>query len=298
MASGSRALPTDAWKRRQRAIKKVQRALSSHLVVQQRLSVTWLQKVQQAGIPLVELFCARQHLDYRDKSQVRELAIWFRDSELKLNSLHAPMHDDEYSGLSGPASFIDITENTKAERIRMCDEVKRAIEVVELIPCKYVVQHFGVPHQAFSERKLENAFTSLEELNLFARQRGVEILLENIPNEFSTAERLNYFNGITHLNLNYVFDTGHAHLGPGIENEFDLMKDRIRSLHVHDNNGKEDQHLFPTVSQGGTINWFKTMDLLRSRTNQYPLLLELKDQPEMLNPIDSALAVFDHLENE
>jgi sugar phosphate isomerase/epimerase len=274
----------------------VQRALSSHVIVQQRLSVAWLQKVQQAGIPAVEIFCARQHLDYRDKSQIRELALWFRDSELKLHSLHSPMYNDEYSGRSGPASVITVTENTKSERIRMCDEIKRAIEVVEMIPCKYLIQHIGVLNEPFTERKLENAFTSLEELNIFSRQRGLEILLENIPNELSTGEKLNYFNNITHLNLNYVFDTGHAHIGAGIPTEFELMKERIRSLHVHDNNGKDDKHLFPTLSKEGTIDWSRTMDLLRSRPDQYPLLLELKEQPDFPNPIDSALQIFDHLE--
>jgi sugar phosphate isomerase/epimerase len=206
------------------------------------------------------------------------------------------MYNDEYSGRSGPASVINITEKTKSERIRMCDEIKRAIEVVELIPCKYIVQHIGVLNEYFNEHKLENAFTSLEELNIFARQRGVEILLENIPNELSTAERLNYFNRTTHLNLNYVFDTGHAHIGEGIEHEFELMKDRIRSLHVHDNNGKEDKHLFPTLSKDGTVNWERTMELLRSGGEQYPLLLELKDSPDFPNPIDSALEIFDRLE--
>jgi sugar phosphate isomerase/epimerase len=283
-------------KQRRRVTRPVQRALSSHVVVQQRLSVVWLQKVQQAGIPAVELFCARQHLDYRDKNQIREIATWFRDSELKLHSLHSPMYNDEYSGRSGPASVINITENTKAERIRMCDEIKRAIEIVELIPCKYLIQHIGVLHEPFTERKVENTFTSLEELNLFARQRGIEILLENIPNELSTAEKLNYFNGITHLNLGYVFDTGHAHIGPGVAHEFELMKERIKSLHVHDNDGKEDKHLFPTLSKAGTIDWPRTMELLRSRPNQYPLMLELKEQPDFPNPIESALEIFDHLE--
>jgi sugar phosphate isomerase/epimerase len=274
----------------------MQRALSSHVVVQQRLSVTWLQKVQQAGIPAVELFCARQHLDYRDKSQVRELATFFRDSRLKLHSLHLPMYNDEYSGRSGPASVINITENTKSERVRMCDEIKRAIEIVEIIPCKYLVQHIGVLNEPFTERKVENAFTSLEELNIFARQRASEILLENIPNELSTAERLNHFNNITQLNLGYVFDTGHAHIGPGVAHEFELMKERIKSLHIHDNDGKEDKHLFPKLSKAGTIDWSKAMVLLRSRPDQYPLLLELKEQPEFPNPIDSALEIFDRLE--
>jgi hypothetical protein len=274
----------------------MQRAISTHVVVQQRLSVAWLQKVQDSGIPAVEIFCARQHLDYRDKSQLRELALWFRDSPLKLHSIHAPMYNDEYSGRSGPASVLTITENVKAERIRMCDEIKRAIEVVEQIPCKYVVQHIGVLHEEFTERKLENAFTCLEELSLFTRQRGAEILLENIPNDLSTGDKLNYFNSVTHLNLGYVFDTGHAHIGPGIEHEFDAMKERIRSLHVHDNNGTDDKHLFPTLSKDGTVKWPRTMELLRSRPNQYPLLLELKEQPEFPNPIEAALQIFDRLE--
>lgn len=264
--------------------------------MQQRLCTAWLQKLQKAGILSVEFFCARQHLDYRDKAQIRELALWFRDSELKLHSLHSPMYNDEYWGRSGPSSVVTVTESVKSERIRMCDEIKRAIEVAELIPCKYLIQHVGVLNEPFTEHKIEHAFTSLEELNLFARQRGVEILLENIPNDLSTAERLNYLNNVTHLNLNYVFDTGHAHIGAGIEHEFELMKNRIRSLHVHDNDGKEDTHLFPTLSKGGTVDWPRTMELLRSRSDQYPLLLELKESPDFPNPIESSLRIFDHLE--
>ena len=79
------------------------------------------------------------------------------------------------------------------------------------------------------------------------------------------------------------------------------MKPRIRSLHVHDNNGKEDQHLFPAseggASQGGTIDWTKTMELLRSCPGQYPLLLELREVPEMEHPLDEIARVFDHLES-
>ena len=39
-------------------------------------------------------------------------------------------------------------------------------------------------------RKVDAAFSALEQLSLFARQRGVEVLLENIPNDLSSAERL------------------------------------------------------------------------------------------------------------
>lgn len=275
----------------------MQHALSSHVCVQQRLTIAWLQKVLDAGIPAVEIFCARQHLDYRDKGQIRELGHWFRDSDLKLHSLHSPMYSDEYSGRSGPDAVITITEKTKAERIRMVDEIKRAIEVSEAIPFQYLIQHIGVLHEEFDEFKVEAAFTALEQLSLFARQRGVNILLENIPNELSSGERLQHFLKVTHLDLNFVFDTGHAHIGAGVEREFEVMKDRIRSLHVHDNDGKEDTHLFPLVSEGGTIPWPRTMELLRSRETQYPLLLEVKEKPEIEHPMDAIRQVFDRLEN-
>jgi len=270
------------------------KVLSTHVIVNHRLTAAWLNRVESAGVPAVEIFCAPQHLDCRDKSQIGELGHWFRDSDLKLHSLHSPMYTDEIWGRSGPHTHINITERSKAERIRWVDEIKRAIEIAEIIPFRYLIQHLGVSGQEFSEYFVEAAFGALEELVVFARQRGVEVLLENTPNELSTAERLQLFNSITHLNLNYVFDTGHAHIGAGIAHEFEIMKPRIRSLHIHDNDGKEDQHLFPG-SEGGTIDWTATMDLLRSCPGQYPLLLELREVATMQYPLDEIARVFDRL---
>ncbi|HZL57638.1 MAG TPA: sugar phosphate isomerase/epimerase [Bryobacteraceae bacterium] len=273
------------------------RMISSHAIVNHRLTTAWLNRVESAGIAGVEIFCAPQHLDYRNKSQVAELGHWFRDSRLKLHSLHSPMYTDEIWGRSGPHTHINITERVKAERIRCVDEIKRAIEVAEIIPFTYLIQHLGVGGQEFSEHFIDAGFGSLEELNMFARQRGVEILLENTPNELATASRLKLFNDMTHLNLNYVFDTGHAHIGAGIGPEFEIMKDRVRSLHVHDNDGKEDLHLFP-MAEGGTIDWAETMKLLRSNADSYPLMLELREVSDMAAPLDEMNRVFDRLEKD
>lgn len=273
------------------------RVLSTHLTVNHRLTIAWLEKALQAGIPAVEIFCARQHLDYRNKAQISELGYWFRDSELKLHSIHSPMYTDEIWGGSGPDSVIDITERNKSRHIFAVDEIKRALEIAETVPFRYMVQHLGVSNQEFSEHAVDAAFTALEGLILFAHQRGVEILLENIPNELSTGQRLQEFLKVTHLNMNFVFDLGHANIGAGIENEFAIMKERIRSLHIHDNDGKEDKHLFPFLAEGGTVDWPKTMELLRSRPDQYPMLLELKEVPEMEHPLDAVNDVYDRLEH-
>ena len=272
------------------------RVLSTHLFVNHRLTVAWLNRVMQSGIPAVEIFCARQHLDYRNRAQITELGHWFGDAELKLHSLHSPMYTDEFWGRSGPHSIITITEPVKAERLKAVDEIKRALEIAESVPFRYLIQHIGVSGEAFSEHKVDAAFSALEELSIFARQRGVQILLENIPNDLASAERLKYFVEVTHLDLGFVFDVGHANIGEGVEAAFDIMKDRIRSTHLHDNDGKADKHLFPLLAEGGTVDWKRTMSLLRSRPGQYPLLLELKEVEGMEHPLDRVNEVFDRLE--
>jgi len=168
-------------------------AVSTHFLVNQRLTNVWLDRIYEAGIPAVEIFCAKQHLDWHNRAQINELAHWFSDAPLKLHSLHSPMFNDEVWGRTGPTSIINIADRSKPRRIAAVDEVKRALEIADQIPCRYLVQHLGAPVDDFDEGKLEAAFSSLEEISLFARHRGVEVLLENIPNGLSSAEKLNYF---------------------------------------------------------------------------------------------------------
>ena len=275
----------------------MEHVLSTHLFVNHRLTTVWLDKIWQAGIPAVEMFCAQQHLDYRNKAQIAELAAWFQDSEMKLNSLHSPMYTDDVWGRSGPNATISITEPVKSKRIAMVDEVKRALEIAETVPFRYLVQHLGVSGEEYDERRVDAAFTALEEINLFARHRGVEVLLENIPNELSSAERLVMFLRQTHLQLGFCLDVGHANMNEGVAKAFEIMQDRIKSTHLHDNDGKSDSHLFPFVSEGGTIDWKATISLLRSRPTQYPLLLELKEVADFAHPFEIARETLDKLES-
>jgi len=268
--------------------------LSTHLFVNHRLTTLWLERIWNAGIPLVEIFSARQHFDYRNRAQIAELGHWFRDSQLKLHSLHSPMYSDDVWGRSGPDAVVSITEPVKHKRLVVLDEIKRALDVAEIVPFRYLIQHMGVGDEEFSEHKIDAAFSSLEEINLFARQRGVEVLLENIPNALSSAERLLLFLETTHLDLNFCIDVGHANMNEGVDTAFRLMKTRIRSTHIHDNNGVDDSHLFPLVAEGGTIDWNRAMDSLRSI--DVPLLLELKEVPGLEHPLDAVRESLERLE--
>lgn len=271
----------------------MQHVLSTHLFVNQRLTTAGLERIRNAGFDGVEIYCARQHLDYRDTAQIGELGHWFRDSPLKMHALHSPLYNDDVGGRSGPHAVLDITEKLKAKRMAIVDEIKRALEIAEQVPFRYLIQHLGTAGEELDERRIEMAFSSLDEIRVFAGQRGVQVLLENIPNALSSAERLNEFLTQTHLNLNYCFDIGHAHMGNGIAAEFELMKERIRSTHIHDNDGHNDLHQFP--GKGG-IDWQHAMSLLRSRPDQYPLVLELKSVPNIEHPADDAKRAIEQLE--
>ncbi len=272
----------------------MQIALSTHLLVNHRLTTASLDRIGQAGFPLIEIYCARQHLDYRNIEQIAELGHWFRDSSVKLHSLHSPMYSDEKWGRSGPQSHINIMEPVKAKRMASVEEIKRALDVADFIPFRYLIQHLGAREEEIDEERLDAALTSLEEIRLYAGQRGVSLLLENIPNCYSTADRLKYFLASTHLKLDYCFDIGHANLTGNLEHEFNSMAELIRSTHIHDNDGAADLHLFP-IEGGGVIDWIAAMKMLASRPEQYPLLLELNERPEIEHPLEAAKRIADRL---
>jgi len=135
--------------------------------------------------------------------------------------------------------------------------------------------------------------TSIEHLRAFAKPLGVRILVENIPNELSTPEKLvEFIQGAHFEDVGVCFDVGHAHLMSDIPQAFDTLKNLIRSTHIHDNAKDKDSHLWPGQ---GTIDWKQAIELLRAAPHTPPLLLEIEGD-EKLNPADKMGETFKKLE--
>ncbi len=248
----------------------------------------------RGGAQSIEIFAARQHMDYANRKQhVREIADWFRSSGIPLNSVHAPLFSDYEWGRAG-APPMNVASTDRAQRMEAMDEIKRALEIAEQIPFRFLVQHLGVPGESFDDRKFEAAMTSVEHLRAFAKPLGVRILLENIPNELS-ARRRGWWSSFKRSHFEDVgvcFDVGHAHMMSDVPQAFETLKNHIRSTHVHDNAKDRDSHLWPGE---GSIDWKQTMELLRSAPQTPPLLLEIEDE-EKINPADKMSEVFRQLE--
>ena len=271
----------------------MQKAVSTHIYVKERLHPGLLDSLARGGAQTIEIFAARQHLDYANRKQhVREIADWFRDNPVTLNSVHAPMFADYEFGRTGSPP-INIAASDRSQLVAAMDEIKRAIEVAEQIPFRFLVQHIGVNNEAFDERKFEAAMTSIEHLRAFAKPLGVRLLLENIDNELTTPERLVEFIHVTHFDdIGVCFDVGHAHLMSGIPESFEILKKHICSTHIHDNAKDKDSHLWPGT---GSIDWKQTMELLRTAPNVPPLLLEI-EHDDKVNPVEKISATFEKLE--
>jgi sugar phosphate isomerase/epimerase len=273
-----------------------QKGVSTHLFINHRLQLKHLESIQAAGFDCVEIFFARQHCDYLDRGEWRNVAAWFASNPLRLNSVHLPMYSDDQHGRSGAESWLNICELDKPRRIRMVDEIRRSLELVEDVPCSFAIQHIGMKDEPWDMRRVDAAFSALEELCLFARHRGTEVLLENIPNEMSSSERLIQFLNLTHLKAGLCLDTGHAHVMESVRNAWDVMGPQVRSTHLHDNNGKSDTHLFPFFAQEASINWGETMALLEKRHGQFPLMLEVRETPDTPDLVDRCRRVMDCME--
>lgn len=249
-------------------------ALSTYLFVNDRLTSHILDRILAEGLSQIEIFAARQHFDYHDPNHVRDVAQWFTDHELKLHSLHAPLYSDHDWGRSG-GTPISVTYLERRLRINSMEEIKRAIEVAERLPFKYMILHLGLPEEEYQIEKYDAALTSLEHLKIYAKERGVQILLENVPNELTTPERLLQFIQYTRMDdMRICFDTGHAHMTCGVQAAFQILKERIVSTHINDNNHEKDDHFLPF--EGG-IDWESAVRDFRTVDGQFPVLFELRN---------------------
>jgi sugar phosphate isomerase/epimerase len=273
----------------------VQRILSTYRFINQPLGPAMLAEIAAAGFSGVEVFCAPQHFSYRDSQAIRELGDALGEHRLRLHSLHSPTERDLAPGRESGVP-ISISDPERIRRLDAVDEIKRALDVAERIPFQCLVQHIGHGRQMADPRKLDAAFTSLENLSMFAKARGVTIALENTPDELGAPASLQHFITDTHLHdLKLCFDIGHAHAEDGVSAGFEAMRERVVTAHIHDNHGDKDEHLLPF---DGTIEWEAALRAIAGLQKPLPFVFEIKAQGAAGPTLDQIRAACDKLEEK
>lgn len=153
----------------------------------------------------------------------------------------------------------DSTEEDRDERFRV---MSRALRGTRLLGCRYMVIHPFMPFGTGDDGDIDEYFRINEEmyrrLCAVAEQENVIICLENMPMPrlpLATPEQiLDFVKKIDSPWLRVCLDTGHSAVCgvPAGEAVRLLGNEYLRVLHVHDNNGKSDQHLLP---YSGVTDW-------------------------------------------
>ena len=154
------------------------------------------------------------------------------------------------------------TDNTEELRTVRFGEMSRSVEIAGLMKIPYWIIHPIMPYgcwqnpepERFMELNLEY-FTRLTEV---AKRNNVIICFENMPfpalSLARPSEILNFVKTINSPNMKVCLDTGHCSVcGESPADGVRLTgKEYLATLHVHDNNGKQDLHWIPYT---GVIDW-------------------------------------------
>jgi len=244
--------------------------ISTHVFFPQRLTSALLDSLRDAGAEAIEVFAARHHFDYTDRSAVRDVAAWFQSNDVA-PTLHMPLFtaEDEAIWSRHTAPTINLISMQKSTRIASMDEVKRALEAAEQVPFTSCVLHLGRRDDEWDTRAIDDSMTAIEHLKAFAGPLGVKLLLENLTNDVATPAHLAEIVRVGHFsNVGFCLDLGHLQMtevgeeakAEGAksltEEAFEVFGDRLVELHLHDNHGqfsgKGDEHLWPGA---GSVDW-------------------------------------------
>ena len=185
-------------------------------------------------------------------------------------------------------------DETEADRRERMEKMKRSIRGAALLGAKYWIVHplmpFGVKDIPLGKeadtRALNLSF--MRELLVTAREEGVTVCLENMPfvdfSLSSPAAIAELVHEIDDPFLAMCLDTGHANVHPDWHTPAATVRafgDIVKALHVHDNQGRRDEHLTPF---GGTIDWKDFSAALREVS--FDGVLSLECAPNLGLPAD------------
>ncbi len=233
----------------------MQFGLSTHLFHGERLGARQLDAIAAHGFETVEVFATRTHFDYHDARRIAELRSALAGAGLQATSMHAPICAG-YSGGEWGRAFTNAASDAGRRR-EAIDETRAAFAAASELGCETMVLHLGVPQgQAIGPGDNDRGAVrrSLAELYAASAEARVRLALENMPNGLSTPAALVDFlaDEAESADAAVCLDFGHAHLMGGAAEAVEALSGHIVTTHVHDNNGRDDNHLVPFE---GSLDW-------------------------------------------
>ena len=242
-----------------------------------------LKHVRNAGFTEVEISADKIHLDPRvfPRSELSHLKRLLDDLDLHPNSVHAPI------------SGVDLSAQSPNIKKRSIDLLAKTLEYCRAIECPIMVVH---PNHSDSlslgfEAMRRNSIEAIREVVGKAEELGVKVAIENMidvrggrfGSKVSDLREIIKSVGSPYLGI--CLDTGHINLltssNVSMEEEIVRAGEYLWTLHVHDNDGKEDRHWPPGE---GSIDWSQVIMSLRKVGYKGVFMMEIQERgdPDVL----------------
>ena len=270
--------------------------ISTHLFHEQRLTREHLVHIAANGYDAIELFATRTHFDYHSADAASALAEWLSDTRIELHSVHAPIVESLQAG-RWVGSFSNASGDDTRRKAALA-ETEAALAVAKLIPFRYLVVHLGMPTVEKvppGDNQRDAARRSLEQIVETASRMNVRVAVEVIPNPLSSADVLAHLieDQLEGLDIGVCLDYGHAHLMGDVGETIETLSGHLWTTHVHDNNGRRDEHLLPYA---GTIDWDAAMMETQKVGYDGLLMFEVADTGDPIDVLTRSMKVRERLE--
>ena len=212
------------------------------------------------------------------KSEVQELAKEVKRLGVTLHQAHLPYYHISYIYDEENREFNALFDKMMRRAIELCGMLE--------IPCA-VVHNYDLP-EGDQKAHIEENLKRFGEYVELANQRGIRIAFENMrnPKRFcsKTEDLIALTEAFAPKNVGICWDFGHGQINYQEDHAKAIarLKDRICAVHIHDNNGKNDQHHPPFI---GTVAWEDVLPALRQANYKGYLNYEIgvnKTVPDLL----------------
>jgi sugar phosphate isomerase/epimerase len=181
-----------------------------------------------------------------------------------------------WGGQAVRAYRVDLGDTDPETRADSLDDTRRALDWLAGAGGRCLVVHpGGLSDAADADRRRGVLVENLRTLAQHAAERSLTLGVENMPPGVHPGSRMADLASIVaevgRPEVGLTLDTGHANLNTDAAAETRAAGARLRSTHVHDNDGRTDSHLPPGH---GTVNWREWRRALDEVGFDGPVMLE------------------------
>jgi len=192
-----------------------------------------------------------------DIAKIDNIESFLKESSMNLNSVHAPFGINP----SNRTHLMDISSIDEEERADSLEEVKKGLDLLIRLGGEILVVHPSPPAHLrpiaddIRPAKLEQCKRSLKEIIEVCKRKKIKLAVENTTKTSlgnSSVEILEILEGLDPETIGVCLDTNHMNLKEDLVEAVYRIGERLFTLHVSDNDGREEKHWFPFE---GVIEW-------------------------------------------